>query len=90
MENKVIIGLDEYLDLRDRAQKVDKLKCIGKIVDEDQKLYADDPFIGYKVRVRREIIISNKNLTEYINDILGVRGYEVRIEFEKGENNGSI
>lgn len=86
MENKVIIGLDEYLDLRDKAQKVDKLKCIGKIVEEDQKLYADDPFLGYKVRVRREIIISNKNLTEYINDIFGVRDFEVRIEFEGNKN----
>ena len=84
MENKVIIGLDEYLDLRDKAQKVDKLKCMGRIVDEDEREHI--PMIdAWKYKTTREIIISSKNLTEYINDILGVRGYEVRIEFEKGE-----
>lgn len=83
MENKVIIGLDEYLDLRDRAQKVDWLKTIATIRDESW--LEQTPWNGSYPRIVREILISNKDLTEYINDILGVRGYEVRIEFEKGE-----
>jgi len=87
LENKVIISLDEYLDLRDKAQKIDKLRCIGKIVDEDEKFFSYE-YNGFKVKQTREIIISEKNLTEYINDILGVSGFEVRIEFEKSENNG--
>lgn len=86
MENKVIIGLDEYLDLRDRAQKVDKLKCIGKIVDEDEREYLPNYVSAWRCKTIREIVISNKDLTEYINDILGVRGYEVRIEFEGNKN----
>lgn len=84
MENKVIIGLDEYLDLRDRAQKVDKLKNIGKIIAKED--YNLDPYYNaWKYDPIKEIVISNKDLTEYINDILGVRGFEVRIEFE-GDN----
>lgn len=86
MENKVIIGLDEYLDLRDKAQKVDKLKAIATIKDEDW--FEQTPWDGLYPHIIREIVISSKDLTEYINDILGVSGYEVRIEFEKGENNG--
>ena len=85
MENKVIIGLDEYLDLRDKAQKVDKLNAISVIKNSGDKGEFDPVCNGWTIH-RNEIIVSSKNLTEYINDILGVSGYEVRIEFEKGEN----
>lgn len=81
MENKVIIGLDEYLDLRDKVQRMDKLKSIGKIVAKED--YNLDPYYNaWKYDPIKEIIISSKDLTEYINDILEVRGFEVRILME--------
>ena len=65
MENKVIIGLDEYLDLRDKAEKVDKL---GGIVG-----------IG-EISGDAVIIIHKTKLDTYINDILQTNHrYDVRI-----------
>lgn len=78
MENKVIINLDEYLDLRDKVQKIDKLKCIGKIVDESERSY-NPVFNTRDYRCTREVIISSKDLTEYINDILGIKGFTLKI-----------
>lgn len=76
------MSLDEYLDLRDKVQKIDKLKCIGKIIDEEETFHSIE-YGGFRVKTRREIVLRSKDLTEYINDILGVRGYELRIEFDK-------
>ena len=86
MENKAFINLDEYLDLRDQVQLMKRLDSITEIVDETERLHSIE--YGYRVKTTREIVISNKDLTKYLNDILGLSGYEIRIEFEKGESNG--
>ena len=84
MENKVIIGLDEYLELRDRVQKMEQqIEKIGKIVvvKEDKGYYVDpaqDPF-GRIPKFRRDVIVKKKDLENYICNILGFSWCDLKI-----------
>ena len=77
MDNKVIIGLDEYLKLKNKNDEILKLNAMCVINEEDG--YSIDPLGPLRHKVKREIVIHKKDLNEYINGILGIKDYEVRI-----------
>lgn len=77
MDNKVIIDLNEYLQMKKKVDLIDKLEPMAVATEEPG--YLIDP-LGFKGEfIKREIHISRKNLEEYINEVLGVRGYELKI-----------
>lgn len=77
MSNKVIIDLDEYLKLRDAVGETVRLNAIAEIHEEDGLLV--DPLGPPKNHTIRNIVISRKNLEEYINNVLGLKGYNLKI-----------
>lgn len=82
MVNKVIINLDEYLELRERAKKIENLKGIAVVEESDDCVLT--PFDPYGKRDSvRKISISKSNLDAFINDIFGVKDFEVNIVEEK-------
>lgn len=77
MDNKVIIDLNEYLQMKKKVDLIDKLEPIAMIAEEDG--FSIDPLGPLRHRVKREITISRKNLEEYINEVLGCKDYELKI-----------
>lgn len=77
MDNKVIINLDEYLQMKKKVDLIDKLEPIAMVAEDHG--FSIDPLGPLRERVKREITISRKNLEEYVNEVLGVKGYELKI-----------
>lgn len=83
MENKVIINLDEYLIMKETIDKIKKIHMIT-VLDKDHGVMYDPAMMGFaKAYATSEIRVSRKELEEYINDILGVSGYDLIITEDK-------
>lgn len=67
MGNKVFIDLEEYLDLRDMKKQVDGLKRSARVEGD------------WFVPGPKEIVIDEKILTKFINDLCCVSDYKLRI-----------
>lgn len=80
MEDKVIISLDKFLELNERTKKLDKIHEIAQIHQESGE-YVYSPQFDRSVMTSRQckILILKEDLRAYVNDILGLNGYDLKI-----------
>lgn len=80
MENKVIINLDEYLELKEKVNKIDALISKGLVTIEERKptVYTAPNCFSRDACIR-EISISKADLNIFMNDIFGLKDYKVNI-----------
>ena len=83
MENKAFINLEEYLELRDCKNELDKLhdNLYHTFHTVDEAEYFEDPIVGrIRCENRKEIHVSKKKLEKFLNTYVNREGFKLVIE----------
>lgn len=82
MENKVIIDLDEYLELRSTVdnikEKIKRFKETVQLKRDSGNIY-NPAYMFNEPYILREMVVKEEDLTDFINDILDESGYDLKI-----------